>query len=217
MLTDNLPSIIRRVLAYRRKHRVDFLLSKVSTHNNMKIIDIGCGIDGRSFDDYVPHDWEVTGIDIQPSEKIRHKHPHFAYLHHDACDLSCFKDGEFDLAISIGMLEHITEDFPFKCITSEIQRVAKQYIVAVPYKYCWIEPHYGVPFFPLLPYSIKLFIVKVFNLSNHRKILKKDPDYIRKNYKWLSNAEYRAVFKDSTVYVLPTLEAIAIIKKSQLS
>jgi ubiquinone/menaquinone biosynthesis C-methylase UbiE len=182
----------------------------------MKVIDIGCGIDGRSFDDYVPNTWQITGIDLQLPDIMRHMHPNFTYLNQNACDLSRFKDGEFDLAISIGMLEHITDQETFKSITSEIQRVAKQYIIIVPYKYGWIEPHYGVPFFPILPYSIKLFIVKAFNLSNQRELVKKDRDFIKKNYRWLSNAEYSAIFKDSTVYILPTLETIAIIKKNQL-
>jgi hypothetical protein len=110
------------------------------------------------------------------------------------------------------MLEHITEEVAFKSIVSEIRRVAKQYIVIVPYKYCWIEPHYGVPFFPLFHYSVKLALVKALNLSNQRDIVRRDPDYINKNYRWLSNAEYRAEFPDSKIYLSPTLETIAIIR-----
>jgi hypothetical protein len=213
--TDKLPFVIRKVLAYRRRSRVDFMLSKVVVANNMKVIDIGCGVDGRSFDEYVPEDWEITGVDILPSEQVHHKHPRFSYIRADAQDLSRFKDREFDLAVSIGMLEHITEEPVFRRIVSELRRVAKQYMVVVPYKYCWIEPHYGVPFFPLLHYSIKLAVVKAFNLSNHREVVKRDPQYINKNYRWLSNAQYRLEFPDSTIHLLPTLETIAIIRTSQ--
>lgn len=215
MNTDKLPSIIRKALAYRRRSRVDFMLSKVVVANNMTVIDIGCGIDGRSFDEYVPEDWEITGVDILPIERVHHKHPRFSYIQHDVQDLSRFKDHEFDLAVSIGMLEHITEEPVFKRIVSELRRVAKQYIVVVPYKYCWIEPHYGVPFFPLFPYSIKLAVVKALNLSNHREAVTRDPQYINKNYRWLSNAQYRLEFPDSTIHLLPTLEVIAITRKSQ--
>lgn len=216
MKTDKLPSVIRKVLAFRRKRRVDFMLSKIITKEDMKIIDIGCGVDGRSFDAYVPPDWEITGVDILPVERVQHQHPNFIYLKQDAQDLSRFKDQGFDLAVSIGMLEHITEESVFKSIVSEIMRVAKQYVVVVPYKYCWIEPHYGVPFFPLLPYSVKLAFVKTFNLSNQREVVRRDPDYINKNYRWLSNAEYREEFHDSIIYLLPTLETIAIIKTCRL-
>ena len=216
MNTDRLPSFIRQLLAYRRESRVHFMLSKVVVANNMTVLDIGCGVDGRSFEDYVPEDWGITGIDILPNERVRHKHPRFSYLRKDAQDLSCFKDREFDLAVSIGMLEHITEEVSFKRIVSELRRVAKQYVVVVPYRYCWVEPHYGVPFFPLFPYSMKVAIVKALNLSNHREVVARDPEYIKKNYRWLSNAQYRAEFPESTIHLLPTLETIAITRASQL-
>lgn len=210
MNANQLPSVIRKVLAKRRKGRLDFMLSKIITKEKMKIIDIGCGIDSRSFDAYVPPDWEITGVDILPVERVQHQHPNFIYFKQDAQDLNRFKDHEFDLAVSIGMLEHITEESVFKNIVSEISRVAKQYIVVVPYKYCWIEPHFGVPFFPLFPYSVKLALTKAFNLNNHREAVRRDPDYINKNYKWLSNAEYREIFPDSTIYLSPTRETIVI-------
>jgi len=192
------------------------MLSKVVVADNMKVIDIGCGVDGRSFDEYVPEDWEITGVDILAIERVTHKHPRFSYIQQDAQDLSCFRDHEFDLAVSIGMLEHITEEPIFKRIVSELRRIAKQYIVVVPYKYCWLEPHYGVPFFPLLPYSMKLAVVKALNLSNHREAVTRDPEYINKNYRWLSNAQYRVEFPDSTIHLLPTLEMIAITRASKL-
>jgi hypothetical protein len=182
----------------------------------MNVLDIGCGVDGRSFDDYVPDDWRITGVDVLPQERVRHTHPGFCYIRQDAQDLSRFKDREFDWAVSIGMLEHITDEPMFKRIVSELRRVAKQYTVVVPYKYCWIEPHYGVPFFPLFPYSLKLATVKAFNLSNHRTLVEQDPEYINKNFRWLSNTEYKLEFPDSTIYLFPTLETIAITKAFQL-
>ena len=216
MITDKLPYPLRKILEYRRKGRVDFMLSKITTKNKMKIIDIGCGIDSRSFDAYIPKDWEITGVDIIPDENVHHQHPNFNYFNQDARDLSQFKDNEFDLCVSIGMLEHITDENTFKSIVSEIRRVAKQYIVIVPYKYCWIEPHYGIPFFPLLPYSVKLFLVKILDLSSQRKIVGNDPEYINRNYRWLSNAEYRKEFPDSKIYLTPTFETIAITRACQI-
>jgi ubiquinone/menaquinone biosynthesis C-methylase UbiE len=182
----------------------------------MNIIDVGCGKDGRSFGKYVPEDWHITGIDVVPSEYVQHEHPHFTYVNRDAQDLSCFGNNEFDLAVSIGMLEHISGEIAFRKVISEIRRVAKQHIVVVPYRYCWIEPHFGVPFFPLFPYSVKVALVKAFNLNGERMILKRDPDFIKKHYRWLSNTEYRVEFPDSRTYVLPTRETVAIIRSCQI-
>lgn len=214
MKTDQLPIVVRNILARRRSARVRFMLSKISLAAKMNVIDIGCGPDGRSFEDYVPDDWTITGVDILPREQVKHKHPNFTYIKQSGHDLRQFSDNQFDLAISIGMLEHITEESVFRGIVAEIRRVAKQYIVVVPYKYCWIEPHYGVPFFPLLPYSIKVALVKALNLSNQRETVSKDPDYIRRHYRWLSNSEYNAEFQDSRIFLMPTLETIAITRRN---
>lgn len=214
MLTDKLPDPVRRLLRQRRRRRVEFMLSKVAVTAGMKVIDIGCGVDGRSFDDHVPTDWSITGVDLEPPERVHHRHPGFVYLRQDAQDLGRFRDGEFDLAVCVGMLEHITDEAVFGRIVSEMKRVARQYIAIVPYRYCWIEPHYGVPFFPLLPYALKLALVRMLNLSNHREIVKRDPGYIRRHYRWLTNAEYRERFGDPQIYLTPTLETIAITRRA---
>lgn len=216
METDEFPSFVRKALSYRRRSRVRAMLSKIAVTDNMKVIDIGCGPDGRSFEDYVPQDWDITGVDIIPPEEVEHTHPKFSYIQQDAQDLSRFGDGEFDLAISIGMLEHITDDTTFKRIVSELRRVARQHVVVVPYKYAWIEPHYGVPFFPLLPYRLQVAMVKLFNLSDQRQLVTDNPQYLRENYRWLSNAQYRKEFPDSIVRLTPTFDMIAITRGDSL-
>lgn len=197
----------------RRRLRIRHALSKIVMKEDMKIIDIGCGIDGRSFEDFLSPKLKIIGVDVHNKEGINHSHPNFTYVKGDAADLSQFGDKEFDLAVSIGMLEHITESSMFESVVSNIRRVGKQYIVIVPYKYAWIEPHYGFPFFAIIPYSIKLKLIKLLNLSNHRDAVKKDPEYVDKNFKWLSNSEYRAFFPESHVYIAPTLDTISIVHK----
>ncbi|MCX7046021.1 MAG: class I SAM-dependent methyltransferase [Candidatus Sumerlaeota bacterium] len=211
---DETAALDKKILAYRRKKRVEFLLSKVNVKSGMKILDIGCGIDGRSFEDYLPEDYQITGIDLNDKSRIATRHPNFVYVQQDAQDLSQFGDQSFDLAVSIGMLEHITDNVVFRRIASEVMRVARQYIIVVPYKYAWLEPHFVIPLFPILPYGMKLWLVKSFNLCGMRSAVIHDPDIVRKNYRWLSNAEYRGIFPDSKTFLLPTLETVAIIKRA---
>ena len=156
--------IVKQILHARRRHRITDALSKVKTDSNTSVIDIGCGLTGRSFEDFIPSTWSVTAVDLVDPQSVKHTHPHFKYIQQDAQDLSQFTNNQFDLAISIGLLEHITEKTPFKKTISEIRRVAKQHIVIVPYKYGLIEPHYGLPFFPIYPNFVKQFLVKTFNL-----------------------------------------------------
>ena len=83
----------------------------------------------------------------------------------------------------------------------------------MPYRYCWIEPHYGIPFFPIYPYSWKVFLIKTLNLSNQRGEVIKDYKFISKHYHWPSRRKLKEIFPDSKIYLCPTLETIAIIKK----
>lgn len=216
MKSDNLPLFIQRILVSRRKKRIAQALSKITTKQNMKIIDVGCGIDGRSFENYIPQNWDITGIDLKDPSKVDHTYPNFKYLQQNAENLNQFADKQFDLAVSIGLLEHVIDNKAFQKTVLEIRRVAKQHIVMVPAKYSWVEPHYGFPFFPLFPYSIQVSLVKAFNLANARKNVKLDPNFIKKGIIWRSNKEYQKSFPESKIYLTQTLEQIAIIKKDTL-
>ena len=215
MKSKNLPRMLQPLLVLRRKARIKKALKKITVKDDLSVIDIGCGIDGRSFQDFIPKSWSIIGVDQHDEAEIFQNHPNFEYVQGDAADLSEFEDLEFDLAISIGMLEHITDIEMFKKVVNNIRRVARQHIVIVPWKFALFEPHYGVPFFPIFPYRLKLFIIKLLNLSNHRLAVLEDPEYVNKHFMWLSNAEYKSYFLDSKIYLAPTLDTIAIIRSDQ--
>jgi hypothetical protein len=213
MKSDNLPGVVQKILVKRRKKRISQALSKITIKPEMKVIDIGCGIDGRSFENYIPQNWKIIGVDLQDPEKIKHTYPNFQYIQQNAQDLSQFADNSFDLAVSIGLLEHVIEEEAFNATVAEIRRVAKQHIVMVPAKVGWIEPHYGFPFFPLFSDSVQEALVKIFNLSNMRESVKHNPGIIKKGIIWRSNKEYQNAFPESKIHLTQTLEQIMIIKK----
>ncbi len=135
----------------------------------------------------------------------------------DVRDLSAFGDGEFDLAISLGLLEHLPDPVAFAATASEIQRVARQYALVVPYRYAWIEPHYLVPFFPVLPRRLQNALIRVFDLGGHRALVRDDPDFVGRRVRWRSNAEYRAAFPGSRTCLTPTRETVAIVHTDGVS
>ena len=178
----------------------------------MKIIDIGCGPNGRSFENLVSHNYEITGIDLYEENQVKMSHPNFKYKKQDAKDLSIFKDQEFDLAISIGMMEHICDRNIIDQMYFEINRVAKQWVIGVPWKYTIIEPHFKFPFFQLFPYNVKVSLAKTFNLHDLRSTVTKDYNYINNHYQWLTNSEWLKIWKGGKCFITPFLDLI-IVKK----
>ena len=181
----------------------------------MSVIDLGCGSEGRSTTALAPLTWKIVGLDRLPAASVAHRHPGFTYERGDATDLSAFGDRTFDLAISVGLLEHLTEPEAFAAAASEIQRVARQYALVVPYRYAWIEPHYFVPFFPILPRRVQNGLVRLFNLHGHAARVRADPTFIERHVTWRSNAEYRAAFAGSRTLLTPTKETVAIVRSSR--
>jgi SAM-dependent methyltransferase len=176
----------------------------------MRVIDIGCGRTGRSTTDFAPPGWDITGVDLLPPGRVAHAHPRFRYVRASVCDLGRFADGEFDLAISVGLLEHVTDPADFARATREIRRVARQWALVVPYRLAWVEPHYGVPFFPLLPRTAQNALVRAFDLHGHRALAAADPAFLAARTRWRSNAEYRAAIPGSSTNLTPTRETVLI-------
>ena len=203
---------IQSLLSKRRRKRAEFILSKVNVYEGMSILDIGCGPNGRSFEDHISPNYKITGIDILDGEKVKTDYPNFKNLKQDAEVLSIFSDREFDLVVSIGMMEHICDEDALHNMSSEIARVSKQSVIVVPWKYEFIEPHFKFPFFQLLPYFLKVFLTKALNLHNLGKSVEFDSDYIRKNYQWFSNKRWSDVFKGLKCFVTTHLDTIAIVK-----
>lgn len=207
--------VIQKLLHKRRQHRVRFYLSKVQLWPEMSILDVGCGTDGRSLENFLPSDYRIVGIDLYDEAEIKINHPCFSYCMQDAQDLCRFRDKEFDLAVSIGMMEHICDHAILRQVAHEIDRVSRQYVISVPWRYTWIEPHFKFPFFQLLPYGLKLRLTIAFDLHQLKEKVQNDSAYIRKHYQWLPSSEWKEIFVGSRVYVQPTLLGIAIVKQDQ--
>lgn len=202
---------IQKILEIRRKKRLSFVLSKVHLSPGMSVLDVGCGPNGRSFSDYVPNDFEITGVDIIEEKDVHMNHPNFTYIKQDARDLSMFPDKRFDLTVSFGMMEHVCDQTALKEMSSEIQRVSRQWAIVVPWRYAVVEPHFKFPFFQLLPYGAQVYLTKNLNLHGLAEVIRKDRDYIKKHYQWFPSSEWRSIFQAQKVYVVPFLDTIAIV------
>ncbi len=210
MPNDNRSWPMRRLLQARRRSRFQFLVGQVRTWEGMRVLDLGCGHSGRSVSDFAPSSWTIVGVDLFPVSKVSHDHPGFTYRRGSATDLSIFADGEFDLVISVGMLEHVTDPEDFARATAAIRRIGRQWALIVPYRYAWLEPHYHVPFFPVLPRQVQRALIRTFNLHGDRQRASADPNFPSGGTVWRTNAEYRAALPGSRTRLTPTLETVVI-------
>jgi ubiquinone/menaquinone biosynthesis C-methylase UbiE len=125
---------------YFKKRRIKYISNILGGIDNkdLKILDVGCG-NGRDFITYFKDNKDIsfTGVDLK-DRGLRQKN--FKLVKTDAKQLP-FKDNEFDIVISIGVLEHIVPIEKLCKVISEIDRVGKRYVVIVPCISTPYEPH----------------------------------------------------------------------------
>jgi SAM-dependent methyltransferase len=108
----------------------------------MRVVDIGCGSIGLRA---LEPDLDVTGVDIRP----RPEYPG-PFVLADATQRLPFADGEFDLAYSSSVIEHIPRERR-GAFAAELRRVARGWFVQTPAFSFPIEPHAVLPFAHWLP------------------------------------------------------------------
>ncbi|WP_316862931.1 class I SAM-dependent methyltransferase [uncultured Cohaesibacter sp.] len=73
------------------------------------------------------------------------------FRHGDACDLSEYKDDEFDLVHSNSVVEHVGNYERKVQFSKETQRVGRYYYVQTPNLWFPVDPHYMLPIVHWLP------------------------------------------------------------------
>jgi SAM-dependent methyltransferase len=122
------------------RHERFFSLTGVTP--GMRVVDVGCGPVGlRGFATGL----DVTGVDVR--ERPDYDGP---FVRADASERLPFEDGEFDLAYSSSVIEHIP---PARraAFAAELRRVARGWYVQTPAYSFPVEPHALLPFAHLLP------------------------------------------------------------------
>jgi len=112
-----------------------------------------------------------------------------------------FRDRQFDIVFSNSVIEHLGEFGDMQSMARGIKRVGKRYFVQTPNLYFPIEPHFIFPFFQFIPASIKVYLVRHFDLGwigrvPDRRLAEKEV----KSIKLLSKSQLRALFPDAKFY-----------------
>jgi len=110
------------------------------------IVDIGCGSLGLRA---LEPDLDITGVDLAP----RPDYPG-PFVQADATERLPFADGQFDLAYSSSVIEHVPRERR-AAFASELRRVARGWFVQTPARSFPIEPHALLPFAHWLPPALR--------------------------------------------------------------
>jgi len=182
-----------------RKKRFSFFLKKFDSLNKpITLLDIGGkinfwenrGLAGNN--DYI-----ITIINI---EKEKSNYSNINCLIGDATNLNQFNNKSFDIVHSNSVIEHLYNFENQKKMASEIMRVGQKYIVQTPNKYFFIEPHYLLPFFNIVPEKLKYLILTKTKLSRLKKWDKNFAKQYIKEIRLLSEKEMKTLFPNSKIY-----------------
>ena len=161
-----------------------------------RILDLGCGPGGRSIAAFNSEN-EIVGVDLFDESGLQVKPPNFVYQKGDACNLVGIEDAAFDVAISVGMLEHIRPRDRLVSAIEETQRVARRYCFVVPHRYAFIEPHFYMPLFSIWPGWLRSALIKRFQLGTQ----KRQPSGRWQRINWLTRRQWSEVFDDRRLVI----------------
>jgi SAM-dependent methyltransferase len=192
-----MTGLLRRLDTSRlRRRRYERIAELVALTPDDRVLDLGCGPGDRSIAAFNTEN-EIVGIDLFAEDELQLEQRNFRYLTGDACDLRGLADGSFDVAISIGMLEHIRPEERLVAAIRETQRVAGRYCFVVPHRYAFIEPHFFMPLFSLWPSWLKSALIKRFQLGTQRR----KPSGRWQRINWLTRRQWAELFADPTLVI----------------
>jgi len=95
----------------------EFLKKKLTTHTDLKILDIGCGYTANPYATHLADTLDLRNF---------YKGKNFVLLQDEILP---FKDKEFDFIISSHVLEHVADP---RFFISELERIGKEGYIEVP-------------------------------------------------------------------------------------
>jgi SAM-dependent methyltransferase len=138
--------VLGPLAANARRRRHERFFAKTGVRPGMAVVDVGCGSIGlRALEPGL----DITGVDLSP----RPEYPG-PFVQADAAERLPFADGQFDLAYSSSVIEHVPPGRR-AAFAAEVRRVARGWYVQTPARSFPIEPHALLPFAHWLPAGLR--------------------------------------------------------------
>lgn len=164
----------------------------------IRILDVGGTVNYWKDKDVLDNpDYHITLLNLKKTDV---DYSNVDSVAGDATNLDQYVNGEFDMAFSNSVIEHLyTYENQVK-MASEIMRVGKLFFVQTPNKYFPIEPHYVFPLFQFIPKKIGFSLLTKTKLSRGYKW---DPYYAQQyidEIRLISLTEMKELFPKSDIY-----------------
>ncbi|MFB3431679.1 MAG: class I SAM-dependent methyltransferase [Phycisphaerales bacterium] len=102
-------------------------------------------------------DAEITAVNLKAAPQ---RFPNIQVVKGDATNLSEYSEGQFDVAFSNSVIEHVFTKSKQFSMASEVQRVAKAFWVQTPNFWFPMEPHFHVPGWQWMPRGVRVAILR---------------------------------------------------------
>ncbi|MCC5787806.1 MAG: methyltransferase domain-containing protein [Phycisphaerales bacterium] len=143
-------------------------------------------------------DRQITLINLEESES---KYSNIQSKAGDATRLDGVADGEFDIAFSNSVIEHVFTYENQEKMAAEVRRVAGAYWVQTPNYWFPMEPHFHVPGWQWLPKSIRYSLIRRRRCGWRGP--ERDPEKAKQlvdEVRLVTKREMRKLFPDSTLW-----------------
>ncbi len=153
--------------------------------------------------------WERMGflpaedihITILNLEKPSVKNANVSGVAGDARDMKQFSDNSFDIAFSNSVIEHVGTFEDQQEMAKEMRRVASKIYLQTPNRYFPLEPHFLFPFFQFLPFKMKVWLLRNFNLGWYpRQKNKEKAMEVVRSVRLMTRKELKMLFPGAEIY-----------------
>jgi hypothetical protein len=161
---SRLPRTVRRIAheasLRSRRHKLRLFLERLRPDAGTSVVDVGVtdaafgDAAGHGSDNYFeahyPWPAQITAVGLSELPRFREAFPSVRLVVADGRRLP-FADGEFDIAVSNAVVEHVGEADDQRAFVHELSRVARQVFVSTPNRWFPIEVHTLLPLVHWLP------------------------------------------------------------------
>jgi SAM-dependent methyltransferase len=153
--THRLRGVATKLAFRARKRMFDDYCALIPVDRDVRVIDIGVTpdrelADSNFFERLYPYKDRITATSIEDASFLEVEHPGLTFVRTDGGRLP-FDDGEFDVAFSSAVLEHVGDRASQRRFIEEMTRVARRFFLTTPNRNFPVELHTFLPFVHWLP------------------------------------------------------------------